>query len=306
MASPGSDILKQTSAIQVNAGPESYYRYHLQEWKDLAGWRQDNEYITSGYRTPSGSFQKCLGSLKHIHNETVNVYSHLLGGFLFLGLFFYVLWKISRQYTTIRRVDYIVFMAFFVGIITCFFLSALFHTIANHSEIVAARGVQLDYVGIVLLIWGAAMPSVYYGFYCNPNLQKVYWIVLSSVAFSCILITFNPRFQSSQLRPYRAVMYTALGVSTTIPIVHGILIHGWEIQNQRISFTYVFLTAGLDLVAAVIYSIRFPERWHPIRFDIYGQSHQLLHVIVVLAGLIYLVGLLRAVSFAHSQRGQCA
>ncbi|PMD61779.1 uncharacterized protein K444DRAFT_379551 [Hyaloscypha bicolor E] len=81
MASPGSDVLEQTSAIQVNAGLESYYRYHLQEWKDLAGWRQDNEYITSGYRTLSGSFRKCLGSLKHIHNETVNVYSHLLGGF---------------------------------------------------------------------------------------------------------------------------------------------------------------------------------------------------------------------------------
>jgi adiponectin receptor len=222
MASPGSDILERTSAIQVNAGSESYYRYHLQEWKDLAGWRQDNEYITSGYRTPSGSFRKCLESLKHIRNETVNVYSHL-GGFLFLGLFFYVLWKTSRHYTTIRHVDYFVFVAFFVGIITCFFLSAFFHTIANHSEIVATRGVQLDYAGIVLLMWGAATPSVYYGFYCDPNLQKVYWIVLSSVAFGCILVTFNPRFQSSQLRPYRAVMYTALAVSTIIPIVHGIL-----------------------------------------------------------------------------------
>ncbi len=306
MASPGSDVLERTSAVQVNAELESYYRYHLLEWKDLPGWRQDNEYITSGYRAPSGSFRKCLGSLKHIHNETVNVYSHLLGGFLFLGLFFYVLWKISRYYTAIRHIEYIVFVAFFVGIIICFFLSAFFHTIANYSEIVAARGVQLDYVGIVLLMWGAAMPSVYYGFYCDPNLQKVYWIAVSSVAFVCILVTFSQRFQSPQLRPYRAVMYTALGVSATIPIVYGILIHGWEIQNQRMGFAYVFGTARLDLVAAVIYSIRFPERWHPIRFDIYGQSHQLLHVIVVLAGLIYLVGLLGALSFAHSQRGQCA
>jgi adiponectin receptor len=101
-------------------------------------------------------------------------------------------------------------------------------------------------------------------------------------------------------------MYTALGVSATIPVVHGILIHGWRIQNQRTSLVYIFLTAGMDLVAAVLYSTRFPERWYPIRFDIYGHSHQLLHVIVVLAGLVYLVGLLRAVSFAHSQHDQCA
>lgn len=91
MARPGSDTHKRTSAVQVNATSESYC-CQLQEWKDLARWRQDNEYIISGYRTPSGSFWKCLESLKHILNETANVYSH---------------------YTTIRRVDYIVFVAFF-------------------------------------------------------------------------------------------------------------------------------------------------------------------------------------------------
>ena len=152
---------------------------------------------------------------------------------------------------------------------------------------------------------GAAMPSIYYGFYCDRNLQKVYWIVLSSIAFGYILVTFDRRFQSSQLRSYRAIIYTTLGVSATIPVVHGILIHGQRIQNQRTSLVYIFLTAGMDLIAAVLYSTRFPERWYPIRFDIYGHSHQLLHIIVVLAGLVYLVGLLRAISFAHSQHDQC-
>jgi len=309
MTSPGLDTHKPTAAVQVNATSEGYYRYQLQEWKDLETWRQDNEYIISGYRTLSGSIWKSLESLKHIHNETVNVYSHLLGGILFLGLFFHVLWRIGQRYTTIRHGDYIVFVAFFFGIITCFFLSALFHTIANHSETVAIRGVHLDYAGIVFLMWGAAMPSIYYGLYCDPYLQKVYWIVLSSIALSCILCilsTCSQRFQSSELRPYRAVIYTALGVSVTIPTVHGILIHGWKIQNQRIGLVYIILTAGIDLIAAIIYTIRFPERWYPVRFDIYGHSHQLLHIMIVFAGLIYLVGLLRAVGFAHSQYDQCS
>ena len=274
-------------------------------WDDLPGWRQDNEYITSGYRPSSGSFRKCLGSLNYLHNETVNIYSHLLGAILFLGLFLYVLWKISHYNNTIRHIECIVFIAFFIGIITCFFLSAVFHTIANHSEIVSKRGVQLDYLGIVLLIWGAIIPSVYYGFYCDPNLQKAYWIAISSVAFGCVLVTLVPKFQSSKLRLYRAVLYTTLSVSTTVPIFHGIGIHGWEIQNQRIGFTYVFLTAGLNLIAVVIFSVRYPERWRLTRFDIYGQSHQLLHIMVVFAGLIYLVGLLGAAGFAYSLRGQC-
>ncbi|KAG9229365.1 hypothetical protein BJ875DRAFT_387512, partial [Amylocarpus encephaloides] len=51
----------------------------------------DNKYITSRYRPLSRSFRKCLRSLKYLYNETVNIYSYLLGTILFLGLFLYVL-----------------------------------------------------------------------------------------------------------------------------------------------------------------------------------------------------------------------
>lgn len=59
-----------------------------------------------------------------------------------------------------------------------------FHIVANHSECVAARGNQLDYVGVVVLMWGSTIPSIYYGFYCNPNLQALYWLVVSDYLVS--------------------------------------------------------------------------------------------------------------------------
>ena len=58
-----------------------------------------------------------------------------------------------------------------------------FHIIANHSEKVAALGNQLDYIGVVILMWGSTIPSVYYGFYCDPELQKLYWSVVSFAMF---------------------------------------------------------------------------------------------------------------------------
>lgn len=149
------------------------------------------------------------------------------------------------------------------------------------------------------------MPFIYYGFYCEPSLQKLYWIIVSFVAFAYIAITLSPRFRSPKLRPYRAIMYTFLGLTAIISIVNGIFIHGWAVQNRRMGLTYVIGTAILNIVGAIIYSTRVPERWQPIRFDIYGHSHQLLHIIVIFAGLIYLVGLLRAIEFSHSQPGQC-
>jgi len=63
-----------------------------------------------------------------------------------------------------------------------------FHTFANHSEAVAALGNQLDYMGVVVLMWGSTIPSVYYGFYCDPELQKLYWSVVSSHE---VFITFS-------------------------------------------------------------------------------------------------------------------
>jgi hypothetical protein len=45
--------------------------------------------------------------------------------------------------------------------------------------------------------------------------------------------------------------------------------------------------------------IQFPERWFKVRFDIWGASHQVLHVAVVLAGLAHLRGLIAA--FEHAR-----
>lgn len=50
---------------------------------------------------------------------------------------------------------------------------------ANHSKEVAAFGIQLDYLGIVLLMWGSTIPTVYYGFYRDQHLQRCYWAMVS-------------------------------------------------------------------------------------------------------------------------------
>ena len=56
----------------------------LKRWTEIPSWQQDNEYILSGYRQPTGSFKRCFKSLGYIHNETVNIYSHIAGAALFL------------------------------------------------------------------------------------------------------------------------------------------------------------------------------------------------------------------------------
>ena len=144
-------------------------------WSELPSWQQDNQYILSGYRPQSNSFKRSFKSLTYLHNETVNVYSHLIPafGFTILALVLYLV--VTPRYETIEKADIYAFACFFAGEAICLGMSATYHLISNHSPLIARFGNKLDYVGIVAAITGSFIPSIYYGFYCHPHLQELYW-----------------------------------------------------------------------------------------------------------------------------------
>jgi len=147
-------------------------------WGDLPKWQQDNHYIHSGYRPASSSFKKSFASLGYLHNESVNIYSHLLGAVAFsiAGTILYT--AIKPRYEPAESSDILAFACFFAGAALCLGMSATYHAISNHSPMVAKMGNKLDYVGIVFLITGSFIPSIFYGFYCHPHLQKFYWTMV--------------------------------------------------------------------------------------------------------------------------------
>ena len=149
-------------------------------WDDLPSWQQDNHYIHSGYRPASASFKKSFASLGYLHNESVNIYSHLLGALVFSisGAVLYT--AIKPRYETATMSDIMAFGCFFLGAALCLGMSGTYHTISNHSPIVAKFGNKLDYVGIVFLITGSFIPSIFFGFYCHPHLQEFYWTMVST------------------------------------------------------------------------------------------------------------------------------
>jgi hypothetical protein len=40
---------------------------------------------------------------------------------------------------------------------------------------------QLDFQGVILLMWSATVPLIYYGFYCDKTLQELYWSLVRSL-----------------------------------------------------------------------------------------------------------------------------
>ena len=143
-------------------------------WDDLPSWRRDNAYIRSGYRSDRGSYANSARSLLRLHNETVNIWSHLLGAIVAVVGGVYLYWVIRPRYDSATQADVTAFACFFAGAVVCLGMSATYHAILDHSEDVAKWGNKLDYVGIVALIVGSYMPALFYGFYCQPRLMAIY------------------------------------------------------------------------------------------------------------------------------------
>lgn len=65
-------------------------------------WMVTNHNIFTGYRIGYNTHAKAAGSLFEWHNETTNVWSHLLCGLLFVYLIFYVYLYMSPPEVRIR------------------------------------------------------------------------------------------------------------------------------------------------------------------------------------------------------------
>ncbi|KAF8245304.1 HlyIII-domain-containing protein [Wilcoxina mikolae CBS 423.85] len=274
-------------------------------WDDLQAWQQDNHYIISGYRPATFSFKKSFASIYYFHNESVNIYTHLLGSVssILLGLYLYS--GIHQRYPTSTRSDILAFTTFFLSASTCLGLSATYHTISNHSHPIAKLGNQLDYLGIIILIVGSFLPTVYYGFLCHPHLIWAYSLMILSLGALCATVTVLPRFRTPKFRPFRAGMFVCLGGSGVIPVLHGISLAGFRPVYHRMGLPWVVIQGGLYVVGAAVYAARIPERFWPGRFDLVGSSHQIFHCFVVAAVLAQSKGLGMAFDWRHKGGDRC-
>lgn len=170
-------------AVTAAAGASKQTEAKLEQkltylWHEISPWQQDNAYIHSGYRSASNSFSKSWQSLGYLHNETVNIYSHLLGAILAFTSSGILYTTLAPRYTTASREDVYVFSCFSFGAVACLGMSATYHTISNHSHEVAILGNKLDYLGIVFLIWGSFIPVLYYAFQSELQLMHTYWAMV--------------------------------------------------------------------------------------------------------------------------------
>lgn len=254
----------------------------LLKYSDLPDWMKDNEFILTGYRPPVGQYGRCLGTICAVHNETGNIWSHLIGAVIFVVMAFRIY---ALKHNVMSTTDMIMFGVYFVSVITCLTFSFVYHALKCHSQHVSQLGKRFDYCGISLLITGSFVSVTHYVFPSVGTVKPVYLTILTMIGLTISLISLMEKFGSPAYRSFRAKTFVFFGIFAALPFLYLYLFNASPADMDIMSMISV---GAYYITGAAFYATRFPEKMFPGKFDIIFHSHQIFHVFVVIAALIHL------------------
>ena len=187
----------------------------------------------------------------------------------------------------------IIFSAIF-----CLSFSAIFHLFGVINEKYFNILNRFDYGGISLLISGSCFPPYYYFFYYSNLFKYLYLILISVFGVGTFLYSLTDDFNKPKRRALRGTLFLIFGLCSGVPIMHmaffGDYIEGY---GDDIILLNWYLGGISYIIGALFYILRFPEKKFPGKFDYFGASHQIFHVLVFFGALFHFIGSLEAYNY---------
>tara|TARA_B100000795_G_C22806369_1_gene445118 strand:- start:4553 stop:5380 length:828 start_codon:yes stop_codon:yes gene_type:complete len=220
------------------------------------------QYILSGYREQNNNSSNYFISILKIHNESINIWTHLLS----LLYFLHIIIKNNSYDNVILLYDFIAAL--------CFFISIVYHVYMPYSENNYLLLLQLDLYSIILNITISNILVNYYWFWCYDNIRH-YFMILSTIYLgvgSVILLKFNV----IKIYDYILVYYGLYNIFIPLSYIYIYIITN---GNINIIIIYDFSESLIYfIIGFAIYLTKIPEILFINKFDIIGNSHQLWHI----------------------------
>ena len=241
--------------------------------------------IETGYRVDGQTPWYYLKSMFQIHNETINIWSHLVGcGVLAYNMF----WCINCIAKEQNHDYWFVLIAFGVSSMMYTFLSSMAHTFHTISPLHHNLCFMMDYAGIGYYILGLSILI----YYCSCN--HVYYSILEPIilpisVFFCwfgFLCSCVSRLTHNRTFLRRICIVGSFGLQIAFVICISMTRY-FSVDGGHSNTALEHYTKSIIYMVlfAAFYSSGIPEKYFPGKFDIIGQSHQIFHVLSIFANV---------------------
>jgi len=233
---------------------------------ELPEWLKPNPGIITGYRVGYSKFG-VVKSLFSLHNETLNMWTHMLTGMMW----FYTGWSIHIEVAMTGSDSLCLWFVTLMGE-AMFICSTLAHMCSCLSERASLLWWRVDYCGILALWFGRFIFDSYFLLaHCTPHLWRT--AVLAAIAVfgmaapSIIFHKSMPQFIGVFLFIHAPLFYLIVGSP--------------EHTATDFLARYLYLNSLATLCAIVGFAFlnsKMPEVVYPGAFDIWFASHQWWHI----------------------------
>ncbi|XP_075247484.1 progestin and adipoQ receptor family member 3-like [Convolutriloba macropyga] len=261
--------------------PSSCHQLPLTNYAAIPPYLRGNRFVLTGYRV-NYSAKHCIYSVFQCSNELVNIWSHLLGFLLFAVLYLRDVLSYLPKEGALWN-DYAIFTITIAMFGYCMLCSTGFHVFNSHSQRCYSVWLAIDVSGVAVGALGCYLSGVYYGFYCYPFWRTVYAIMVGFMCVSVLGCQVYDALRQTHSTLRSVILFGCLGAMSVVPVTHWVCLENGLSPTVQVFLPKVFIMYSLLVGAMVLYLAKLPERLFPGTFDLAGHSHNLWHLMVLIA-----------------------
>lgn len=235
-------------------------------------WRE-NRYIIQGYRF-SMKHTTLFKSVFHFnHNESMNIWSHLLGFFVLLYITL-VHFPSSKAYQMNTSTDNIAMYVFLAAAMQCLGCSVVWHTYSCFAKLqTRAKCACVDYTGITTLITASVIAAEYCSLYNYSTLLRI-WITFSTICgVSGFSFNWSPYFDRADCRSLRIAFFMGLAFLGVSAFFCMCFYEGF-VKSGLFFSPLIYKSFVWYWIGVVFYGGLIPERW---RYDVIIDEDDTCH-----------------------------
>jgi len=164
----------------------------------------------------------------------------------------------------------------FCGLVVRPLCSGLAHLFACQTQTAYVVWWGVDYVSILLCVFGASLVFGRFTFYCLEQQQLFYYISVSGLFASTIISVLF--IGSNAVRTGSFMLYVAF--ANGVPFIYQLTVKvaGTDLpRSYLLLWALMIATVGIGLF---VKATAIPEVFWPGRFDYFFSSHQIWHILI--------------------------